>query len=124
MTVPMKILLVEDDQLLSTLIQKALSRQEYEITAAKNGNEAIEKARAESFDLIITDIFMPDKEGIEVIQEIKEIHPGIKIIAISSDGLAGRSSFLKIAEASGAHACLSKPFNPAQLVEKVSELAS
>jgi len=118
----MKILVVEDDGLFREAIKAALLRNGHDVVLAGDGDEAVQIAFSEKFDLVITDIFMPGKEGPETIQEIREMYPEIKIIAISSDGLAGRSSFLKIAEAMGANTTLQKPFTPAQLLEKVKTL--
>lgn len=118
----MKILLVEDDALYRSLIQKALGKNGYEITCAVDGLDAFEKMKAASFDLIITDIFLPHKEGIEVIQEIKDAYPQMKVVAISSGGQAGHTTFLKIAETVGADACLQKPFTPEQLLPLVERL--
>jgi CheY-like chemotaxis protein len=120
----MKILLVDDDELFRTMISRTLSKQDHNVIIANDGDGALAKAQQENFDLVITDIFMPSKEGIEVIQEIREIQPDVKIIAISSDGITTHSSFLKIAEASGADICLRKPFNPAQLLEKIAEITA
>ena len=114
----MKILFVDDDVLFREVIGRALTKSGHETTVATDGLDAIKKASCDQFDLLITDIFMPHKEGIEVIQEIKDIYPDIKIIAISSGGSAGYTSFLKIAETFGADAMHGKTVHPAQLLEK------
>lgn len=118
----MKLLLVDDDMFLRELTSKALKKAGYEVTLASDGGEAIKKAREEDFDLVITDILMPEKDGMDVIQEIKVMRPSIKIIAISSSGIAGHSSLLKIAEAHGSDGSLQKPFTPEQLINKISEV--
>jgi DNA-binding response OmpR family regulator len=118
----MKILLVDDDELFRGALSSSLSRHGYETLIAVDGMDALEKVQHDTFDLVITDIFMPEKEGIEIIQEIRDIHPGMKIIAISSGGNVGHTSFLKIAEAMGANTSLQKPFSPESLVEKIQSL--
>ncbi len=86
-------------------------------------DEAIAKSpRFQPFDLVITDIFMPKKEGLELIQEIRAILPNIKIITISSNFKVGGLPFLKMSEGLGANASLAKPFTPAELVAKVHEV--
>ena len=118
----MKILLIEDDALFRGLISAALTNHGYKIVTAVDGEDAFQRILSESFDLVITDLFMPNKEGFEVIQELRARHPDVKIIAISSDGLAGFSSFLKMAQAFGANDSLQKPFSPEQLIEKIEEV--
>jgi CheY-like chemotaxis protein len=120
----MKILLVDDDAFLRALTCKALEKAGYEVTVAVDGGEAVKKATEDNFDLLITDIFMPVKEGLEVIQEIRAMHPAIKIIAISLDGPTGFSTFLKMAIVFGAQGCLEKPFSPEQLLAKVAEVTA
>ena len=118
----MKILLVDDDEMFRGLASKTLAKASYQVTVASNGEEAIKKAGGEDdFDLLITDMFMPNKDGMAVIQRIKALRPSIKIIVVSSSGAAEYTSF-KIAETLGANGSLQKPFTPAQLLEKVREV--
>ena len=118
----MNVLIVEDDAVYAKAIRSVLRKQGYKISFTDNGVDAIEKFKQESFDLVITDIFIPDKEGIELIQEIREINPTVKIIAISSGGNVGRTSFLKLAEAMGANTGLEKPFGPDKIIEVINSL--
>lgn len=120
----MKILVVEDDKLVHEMLDSILSQQGHIIDSAYNGDEAMTKIKNDKFDLLITDILMPEKEGIEVIQEVKELDPLLKIIAISSGGHAGFTSFLRIAETFGADASLEKPFTAEQLLNKVTEVTA
>jgi DNA-binding response OmpR family regulator len=117
----MKILLIEDDEVFHAVITGAVTAQGHEIAIAPNGDDGMKKLRSEKFDLIITDILMPNKDGIEIIQEIRESDPDVRILAISSGGRVGFSSFLKLAEIMGANACLEKPFSSAGLLEKINE---
>ena len=117
-----KILVVDDDAFLRGLTGEALETAGYEIVVASDGAEAIKKARDENFDLVVTDILMPKRDGMDVIQEIKQTRPSLKILAISSGGAAGHVSVLQIAEANGSDGSLQKPFTPAQLLEKISEI--
>lgn len=118
----MKILIIDDDAVFRGAMSKALQKNRYETIIALDGMEATEIIKTENPDLIITDLFMPNKEGFEVIQEVRAADPAIKIIAISSDGLAGRSSFLKMAKAFGANAILQKPFSAEDLIATIEEL--
>lgn len=118
----MKVLIIDDDAVFRGAMSKALKRGGYETIIALDGIEATEKIQAEDPDLIVTDLFMPNKEGFELIQEIRMVDPDIKIIAISSDGLAGYSSYLKMAKAFGANAILQKPFTSDDLLATIEEL--
>ena len=118
----MKVLLIDDDDFFRGLVGGAMDKHGYRTTIAFDGEDAAKKMKNEDFDLVITDLFMPNKEGFEVIQEIRAIDPKIKIIAISSDGLAGFSSFLKMAQAFGANGSLQKPFSMEQLIAKIEEV--
>ncbi|HTK85746.1 MAG TPA: response regulator [Patescibacteria group bacterium] len=117
----MKILLIEDDEVFHAVITAAVASQGHEITIVANGDEGMKVLGSEKFDLIITDILMPNKDGIEIIQEIRESDPNVRILAISSGGRVGFSSFLKLAEIMGANACLEKPFSADGLIEKIAE---
>lgn len=118
----MKILLVDDDKLFSRMMSTTLSALG-QVSVATDGGEALDKLCHDDYDLMITDIFMPNKEGIEVIRQTKSIHPNIKIIAISSGGSFQYPSFLKMAESFGADASLKKPFSPQELLETIGGLA-
>lgn len=118
----MNVLLVDDDALFRNLINNALQKQGYQTSIACNGDEALKKIRDGAFDLLVTDILMPEKEGIELIQEVRLTNPKLKIIAISSGGQTGYTSFLRIAETFGADASLKKPFTADELIEKVKEI--
>jgi DNA-binding NarL/FixJ family response regulator len=73
-------------------------------------------------DVVITDILMPQKEGIETIREVQERAPNTRIIAVSGGGMSHNLMFLDVARAFGADAVLAKPFRPAQLVDMVEQV--
>lgn len=118
----MKVLIVEDDASYAKALRHTLQKQGYEISFTDNGADAIKKFQTHNYDLVITDIFLPEKEGIELIQEIRDIDSSVKIIAISSGGITGHSSFLEIAEAMGANGVIKKPFDPSQIIAAISGL--
>ncbi len=117
-----RILIAEDDPMTHQMIKNTLTKQGVLIDSAENGDDAITLGVRQQYDLVITDIQMPGTEGIEVIPEILEKWPKTKIIAISSLGRTGFSSFLEIAEAVGAQTSLGKPFTPDELLEKIHSL--
>ena len=117
-----KILVVDDDDLIRELIYEILEPSGYQIFLADNGNKALEILDREPIDLIITDIIMPDKEGIETIIEIKKKLPQAKIIAMSGGGQLDANSYLSIAKKLGVKATITKPFDPVQLLQTIEKI--
>jgi len=111
-----KVLVVDDDGAVLTLLSDVLTEAGYEVSAAQDGVKALQAAQIQSFDLLLTDLVMPDRDGIEVIQSIRKYQPNIKIIAISG---AFGGSMLRAAELLGAHATLPKPCSSSQLLKTV-----
>ncbi|UCE65350.1 MAG: response regulator [Candidatus Zixiibacteriota bacterium] len=116
------ILIIEDDQRLRLALKENLMFRGYEVNDAANGLEGIDKFTSNKPDLIVMDIIMPEKEGIETIREIKRDFPSVKIIAISGGGTLGPEHYLKVALAIGADKALKKPFRTDLLVGSIEEL--
>jgi CheY-like chemotaxis protein len=114
-----KILLIDDDPLVRKVISRILKYEGYELLLADDGRRGLELFRSEQPELVITDIIMPEKEGIETIREIRAISPDAKIIAISGGGRIGNVDYLSLAEKFGAREVLSKPFEPAELTDSI-----
>jgi len=117
-----RILLIEDDHQLRKLFQKKMAGKGYEIIEASNGKEGMERFRDASPDLIITDIVMPEKEGLETISELRKMAPGIKIIAISGGGRISPESYLSTAAFLGARHVFSKPIDWPEMLRAVANL--
>jgi CheY-like chemotaxis protein len=107
-----RILVVDDDPDVRGVIREFLEPDGYEVRTAANGREAFGILRGESVDLVLTDLVMPEREGIEIIQEIRRCFPAVKTVAMSG-ALFG--PYLRAAELLGAHATLSKPLNSSLL---------
>lgn len=117
------ILIIDDDLAIRGVIRKILEREGHEVGEAEDGYQGVEDIRRRVPDLVITDLIMPEKEGIETILELREGHPELRILAISGGGtVADREGLLFDAEALGADATLAKPFSIEGLVEKVDDL--
>ena len=117
------ILVVEDDADLRELISKSLQKRgDHMVIDASDGKEALKKFKSLLVDMVITDIVMPEMDGIGLIMELKKLKSDIKIIAISGGGKVGPTNYLSIAETMGAEAVFTKPFSIKALVEKVEEL--
>ena len=116
------ILVVEDDDAVLDIVKRMLEQAGYAVRTANNGNEAIRRCLEEPADLVITDILMPAKEGIETIYELRRHFPGIKIIAISGGGRLPPESYLELAKRIGAFRTLTKPLGSRELIGAVREL--
>jgi len=117
-----KILLVDDDSQVRTMLKRTLEREGYEVLEAADGNEAIQVYDPETVGLVITDIVMPEKEGIETIMELKTINPKVKVVAISGGGRISPEDYLKWARRFGVANTFTKPVNREELMATVSEL--
>ena len=117
-----RILVIDDEDQVRKVIRHMLERAGYATIEAKDGEIGLRLHRKQPADLIITDIFMPEKEGLETIREILRDFPDAKIIAISGGGLTGALSYLNLAKSFGALRTLAKPFNRRELLTVVREL--
>jgi len=116
-----KILIIDDDQMVSATIELLLLKAGHSVTLAANGNLGVASFKANPVDLVITDIIMPEKEGIETIQEIRAISPKVPIIAISGGGRTKNYDFLRMANKLGANDVLKKPFANDELLSMVNK---
>ena len=116
------ILVVDDDTQVLELMSEMLTLEGHAVTAANNGVEAEDKFVNEHFDLVITDLIMPEREGLETIMRLRKCTSMLPIIAISGGGRIGADDYLESAAQLGANATIAKPFNRSDLVSTVSEL--
>jgi DNA-binding NtrC family response regulator len=117
-----RILIIDDDVQILNMLRQTLEREGYDVLKASNGKQGIRLYREEPVDLIITDIIMPEKEGIETILELKRDYPDVKIIAISGGGRIGPEEYLDMAEKLGAQRTFIKPVERKQLLNAVRNL--
>ena len=116
------ILIMEDDDQFRRVLRVMLETSGYQVTDAADGEAGLSLYRKAPTDLIIVDIFMPWKEGLETIIELKEDFPDVKIIAISGGGRGGHLKYLDRARFFGAQKSLDKPFKKKEMLEAVGEL--
>lgn len=116
------ILIIDDEDAIRSIIRRVLEREGHTVHDAPNGGIGIQRARSELPDVVITDLIMPEREGIETIQELRGEFPGLKILAISGAGSVEEGGPLMDAELLGADASLAKPFQPDQLLRSVASL--
>lgn len=106
-----RILIIEDNHPLRELLKNALSPEGHDIVEASNGVEGFKLFERQEFDIVITDIVMPGRWGIETIVKMRQHRPNVKVLAISGAGKERRDELLKAAWSVGANASLSKPFS-------------
>ena len=119
------ILIIEDDREVREYLESVLSRAGYEVISAVNGKDGVARFTDHPVDLVITDIIMPEKDGIETITDLKRHHPGVKIIAISGgerrpEGVS--RNYLHSATLLGANRAMQKPITNEDLLNTVREM--
>lgn len=117
-----KILVIDDESQVRSMLRVLLEDKGYNVVEAPDGKVGLKLYRDEPIDLVITDIIMPEKEGLETIIELRRFSPKVKIIAISGGGRLGFKDCLDIAQKFGAHRVFSKPLNNNELVDAIAEL--
>ena len=118
----MKILVIDDDHLVRYALSKILLGAGYEVVTASDGKRGMAVLRAEHPDVVITDIIMPEQEGIDTIIQIRRERPAAKIIAISGGGRIRNIDFLEMAQSLGACEVLAKPFEADELFNSLMRL--
>ena len=116
-----RILVVDDDPQVRELLKDALMREGHEVVEAPNGDLGIVSYRAEGADVVITDLLMPVKEGMEMIRELQKEDPNVKIIVISGGGVKG-ADYLPLAKDLGAVTTFQKPFRMQEIIEAVKSV--
>jgi CheY-like chemotaxis protein len=116
------IIVVDDDPVLRRIITLALEQAGHSVLRCENGRKAADHLAHAHADLLITDIIMPEMDGVETVRAARKVAPQIPILAISGGGSFDPRDYLGLAEAFGATATLAKPFNPADLIAIVGRL--
>ena len=116
------ILVVDDDDVIRLMIKNIIKKLGSHTLEARNGNEALALYKKEKPDLVITDILMPGKEGLETIHDIRAINPKARIIAISGGGSTQNLTFLQLAQKIGANHAMTKPIKPDELINAIKTI--
>ena len=118
----MRILIVDDDDQMRSLIGKMLDGTGHDVVVAPDGKAGLGLIDEQPPDVVVTDILMPETDGLELIYTLRRDFPDVKIIAISGCGETGYLNFLSEAEEFGADETLRKPFTRAQLLETIERV--
>ncbi len=117
-----RILVIDDEELARFTMREILESAGHEVTEANDGEQGVQRYRADPTDIIVTDIIMPKKEGVQVVIELKQDFPDLLIIAVSGGGRTKNLDFLKLAKDFGADKILAKPFTETEMNTAVREL--
>jgi DNA-binding NtrC family response regulator len=117
-----KILIIEDDPGVRRVLIHTLQLAGHDVNAVDNGRDGLRAVAERAPAVVVTDIVMPDSDGLEVIRTLRNDHPDVAIIAISGGGMICRTTYLELAHLLGAHVTLQKPVLPSDLVFAVHEL--
>ena len=119
-----RVLVVDDDSSIARLTREILKDPRLDVRVTESGREAAELLRQERFELLVTDIFMPEVDGFEIIRQVRRDAPSTKIIVMTGERTWMRGGHRKIASDLGADCVLSKPCNMATIRQAVKEVLS
>ena len=119
-----RVIIVDDDKDVRDGIRLVLETHGYDVDVASDGEKGTLLIESSPFDIAIIDLYMPRKEGIEMIVELKSAHPDLGIIAISGGRNVAGLNYLDLAKKLGANATLNKPFSSKDLIDTVNELVA
>ncbi len=115
-----RILVIEDDRQVREVLRLMLEKGGFEVETAEDGRQGLERFRERPADVVVTDILMPEKDGLEIIEELTREHPGLPIVAISGGGPGEKAQFaLDLAQFAGAGRILAKPFSRKEILAVV-----
>ena len=117
-----RILIIDDEPQIRSMLKLMLEREDYEVVEAPDGVEGIKVYRQNPADLIITDLIMPNKDGIGMIIDLKKEFPDVNIIAMSGGGLNKPDGYLKGAKKLGAACTLTKPIDREEMLRAVKDI--
>ncbi|HEY3279411.1 MAG TPA: response regulator [Gemmatimonadales bacterium] len=117
-----RVLIMEDDDSLRPVLRAALERAGYEVADAADGEAGLQLYREFGADLVLVDVFMPVRDGLEVIAALRGESPHVKIVAMSGESRVGQADMLQVAAALGAACTLRKPFQARELLRVIREV--
>jgi len=116
-----RILVIDDDEQVRALVVEILGRAGYEVVEAENGAHGLKIYRERPTDLVLTDLIMPEKEGMETIVALRKEFPGVRIVAMSGGGRNCAGDYLSVAAKLGAARTLAKPFSRQDVLDAVRD---
>lgn len=117
-----RILVIDDDPVVRGMLAEMLRREGYDVDEAEDGRAGMRRFREQPATLVITDVVMPEQEGLETLMQLRQASPTVKVIAISGGGRVGPESYLNSARTLGANAVMAKPFGREALLDAVTKV--
>lgn len=117
-----RVLVMDDEEDLRRVLVRALEGAGHEAYEAGNGADGLHEIKTRAVDLVVTDVVMPEMDGLEFMRELGRLRPGMRVIAISGGGVWDKNSLLTVAGMLGAVKTLSKPFELDEFLKLVSEV--
>jgi len=117
-----RVLVIDDDATLRSAVRRILERAGYDVLEAGDGAAGLQLHEQQGADVVIVDIFMPERDGLELIRDLRATSPQAKIVAMSGGGRSGKIDLLKDATVFGASRTLWKPFEMTELLAAVRDL--
>ena len=114
-----RILVVDDDSVSRAILREILEKEGLQVVEATNSDEGIQTYKAEPIDVVVTDLYMPEKGGLDVIGKVREFDPDARLIVVSGIDLREKFDIFRLAEQLGAMCTLQKPVKPEVLIESV-----
>jgi DNA-binding response OmpR family regulator len=116
------ILVIEDDDQIRALLRQILKKEGHEVLEAHEGKKGLRMYRENRPDLVITDMIMPGKDGVETIRELRRWNPDVRIIVVSGGGLISSDFYLDLARRMGVFLTVNKPFTRTEILNAVNRL--
>ena len=117
-----KILVIDDEPVIRVLLRQLFEKKSYTVFEACDGKEGLDLYKKETPDVVVTDLIMPEEEGLSVIKKIRKMEPDAKIIAISGGGMGSAEVYLKLAKTMGAQYVFQKPFDAREMLSTVENM--
>jgi len=117
-----RILVIDDDPVVRGMLVEMLQREGYDVDEAEDGRAGMKRFRERPSALVITDVVMPEQEGLETLMQLRQSAQPVKVMAISGGGRVGADAYLNSARTLGADAILAKPFGREELLDLVTKL--
>lgn len=119
-----RVLVIDDDEVIRMLLSRVLEASGHDVSTAADGRKGMAVFKMNPADVVVTDIYMPNQEGLATIMELRRSFPAVKIVAMSGGGMRSGMDVLPVAEALGAERILRKPFTPADVAALMADLLS
>jgi DNA-binding response OmpR family regulator len=117
-----RVLVIDDNPDIRATLQWLLEAEGFAVSVAANGAEGLRLQKIQPAQVVVTDVFMPEQDGIETLWKFRQEHPEVPIIVMSGGGAARGTDYLSVAKQLGARSTLAKPLKPQELIDVVREL--